>query len=408
MKICMLIRILPTHAKGGMQDHALMLAKGLKKNGHDVTIITTRHPRGIECEDIDGVQVLYLKNTIPGRYSRSWWAESVKATQRLLEAHDFDIIHGQSAGARSLLTKKINRKYNVPIILSFHGITYDNIKTTIRTYFSPPNRYLLKVMAKILYYLYVYSFIDLNYVRRADAIIATSNEQMNRIRSYFVDEKRVFKVFNGIDTDQFFPNVCYRNLIKKQYNIDNGDRLILSAARLTSEKGVQYTIQALPALLEKHHNLKLLVVGDGPYMNDLRKLVEKLRLESKVIFTGFVPLEKLPQFFNACDIFVNSTIRENGYDLTILEAMACEKPVVVSKLGSVLTVIKNEENGLLVPPKDINSLAKTVDELLDNPGLMSHIGQNARNSILGDFSLDSMCQRTVQVYKSVTESYKNA
>ena len=128
-------------------------------------------------------------------------------------------------------------------------------------------------------------------------------------------------------------------------------------------------------------------MGKGDYMANLNNLVQKLSIGNNVIFIGNVPFESLPDYFNACDLFVNPTIRQNGYDLTILEAMACEKPVVVSNIGSVPTAIEDGVDGLLVPTGDIKKLAEAVIKVLKDQELAKRLGKAARKKLEEKFSL---------------------
>ena len=398
MKICIFIRSMPAHGKGGIEDHALMLARGIAEKGHGITIITTKHPKKT-YEKIAGIKIYYLKKTLPGKYSAEWWTESIKKFEELYKKEKFDIVHSQSSGAYYFLKKKLNKKYNIPVVVSLHGTTLDEIKTQINTNLSWNPFSSIKAILLCFRYLYNYPLLILNFIRRANAIIATSNEQREIIKKiYFVDEKKIYTIFNAIDTKLFVPKSSKR--IRKRYNIKK-EKMILSVAKLEKEKGVQNIIKALPKILSKI-NAKLMIVGDGSYKKELEKLVNRLGLKNSVIFTGFVPLSELPYFFNECDVFVNSTIRQNGYDLTILEAMACQKPVVVSNIGSVPTAV-SKKDGILVPPGSVDSLVKGVIKILSNPRLASKLSKNARKKILKDFTLEKMVSRTIDVYKSLIE-----
>lgn len=123
MRICTLARSILSHAKGGIEDHILTLSQGVVKKGHDVTIITTQHPQGIEYEVINGVEIYYLKGTIPGRHRRAREKLSLKKLLELHQKEKFDIIHCQG-----WLINGID-KLNLPIVLSFHETSIDEIKT---------------------------------------------------------------------------------------------------------------------------------------------------------------------------------------------------------------------------------------------------------------------------------------
>ena len=139
-----------------------------------------------------------------------------------------------------------------------------------------------------------------------------------------------------------------------------------------------------------------MIVGDGSYAPKLKKQVSTLNLENNVIFTGMLPFESLPDYFNACDVFVNPTIRQNGYDLTILEAMACEKPVVVSNIGSVPTAVVDGIDGILVPPGDVKKLADAVVRVLKDKELTERLGETAQKKVVSKFINQGKRERTAQ------------
>ena len=110
---------------------------------------------------------------------------------------------------------------------------------------------------------------------------------------------------------------------------------------------------------------------------------------------------KLAEAINGCGVFVNSTIRENGYDLTILQAMACGCPVVASDIKSVCEVIDHGADGLLFPRHDIVKLAEAIGMFIASPELMRTCGTQARQKIEQHYGLEVMARKTIEVYNAV-------
>jgi glycosyltransferase involved in cell wall biosynthesis len=406
MNIAMFTRVMPAHCKGGMQDHILMLSEKIAEKGHTVVVITTKHPKGKIYEEVNGVKIHYLPTTITGSYFRGgWWEKSVDKFMELHSLKPFDIVHSQSAGGYYFLKKGLNKKCSLPSIVSMHGTTYDEIKTRLRLMSIKAPVHYIKSIGFILDHIYQYFIYGLPLIRLSDAVISTSNEQAVIIKKiFFINEAKIFKVFNGIDPTPFSPRK--NEIIRQKHNIAPGENLLLSIARLEKDKGIQNIIYAFPEILKIFPDTKLMIVGDGSYAPELRKRVKKLNLENNVIFTGMLSFESLPDYFNACDLFVNPTIRQNGYDLTILEAMACEKPVVVSNIGSVPTVIEDGVDGLLVPTGDIKKLAEAVRKVLTDKELAQRLGKAARKKIVEKFSVESMVEGTIKVYEEVIRRNK--
>jgi glycosyltransferase involved in cell wall biosynthesis len=117
-----------------------------------------------------------------------------------------------------------------------------------------------------------------------------------------------------------------------------------------------------------------------------------------VRFAGAVPLEELPRWYAIADLFLNPTVRINGYDLTILQAMACARPVVVSNIGSVPTAVRDGVDGVLVPPGDPAALAAAVIALHRDPARAAALGAAARRAVEERFSLERMVDGTLAVY----------
>ncbi len=399
----MMSRAVQAHGKGGMEDHIKMLTDGLSAKGNDVTIITTRHPEGKEYEKQGRVETYYLKNSTPGKYSKTWWTETLKKFEELNGSKKFDAFHSQSAAGFYFLKDRLNDRYGVPAVVSLHGTSLDEIKTQKNILLSTPRnlkdvRDAARAPLSILKYVHAYYMIDPKYLRNADAVIATSNEQNKLIqKAYSIDDKRVFTVFNGIDTRMFVPR---DSGIRRKYDISEDEKVLLCVARLKKEKGIHNVIRVMRRLLKKQA-VRLIVVGDGEYRKTLETLARKEGLQGKVTFTGFVRLDELPGYFNACDIFINATIRQDGYDLTILEAMACGKPAIASNIGSMPTAIAHGEDGILIPRGDTDALEKRILELFSDPALCARLGGNARKKVEKQFSVDSMTEGTIRVYETV-------
>jgi glycosyltransferase involved in cell wall biosynthesis len=331
----------------------------------------------------------------PGKYSRGWWQGSVGKFKELESKEKYDVIHSQSAGAYYLLRKKLNKEYKLPVVVSLHGTSVDEIKTKLRLGFN------LRAKLGLVRDIYHYLFWDIFFLSACDAVVATSDQQVKVIEKYYpVRNDKIHLVYNGIDTRLFTPRLKNVELLKK-LGINSDEKIILSIARMKKEKGVQNIISIFPRVLEKFPKTHLLAVGEGEYKCSLIDLAHTLGIQDKVHFLGRIEYGRLAEYLNMADIFVNSTIRENGYDLTIPQAMACAKPVVSSDIKSVMTVIENGKNGFLYPRNDLTLLSNILFKLLDDAGLAKSIGLEARSSVLTRFSLEAMAEGTINVYKEV-------
>ncbi len=395
----MIARALPAHKKGGVPDHTWMLARGLAARGSGVHILTTRLEGGPSVSVTDGVTAHYLPRTRPDSYDGGWWRESARNAVSLHSAERFDLIHCQSSSGYSIVNDGVSRRLRIPALVSQHGTYYDELVTRWKNGFSTDPAVSAKNVAAIGSILHVLFRRDKPYLRLADGVVATSEEQYSLIsRVYGVPAARLFKVYNGMDLTMFTPGGG-DPAVRTRHGIPPGAPLLLCVARLIRDKGIQNIIRALPGVLKRYPDGRLLVVGDGPYRAPLGRLAERLGIGSSVLFAGERDLSELPDYFRACDVFVNPTNQQNGYDLTMVEAMACEKPVVSSNIGSTPTLIADGADGLLFPTGDIRALGKLLTGLLGDAPRRGILGSRARAKVTGRFGLDRMVTDTLGVYE---------
>jgi glycosyltransferase involved in cell wall biosynthesis len=145
----------------------------------------------------------------------------------------------------------------------------------------------------------------------------------------------------------------------------------------------------------------LFIVGTGPYLHDLKEMAIKLNILGKVIFTGGVSDENLLKYYNLADIFAFPTLRMEGLPLVLPEAMACEKPVIASRIGGITTVIDNNKDGILIETGNLKELKGKVLEVLGNEELARKLGKNARKKVVERFGLDRMIKDTIKIYEEV-------
>ncbi len=411
MNVCMFSRIMPAHSPGGMQDHVQTLGAGLTKRGHAVTVITSALPDRKEFEVVDGVQVFYLKGTPPGQNTNAYWFGAALKFEELHAQKQFDILHSQSVGAYGVYKRKLNRKYRLPLVTTFHGTHLDVFTTSWHTDFSLTNPIgTARFFALTLNLLYRYAYRDLWFTRGSDIVIATSDADVGKYKTlYRLPDAQIRKVYNGTDTDLFAPRISNPQSLRAALKISADEKIILALARLEKDKGVQNAIAALPRVL-KEIPACLIVVGDGEYRAALEALAREKGVAERVRFVGAQPLAVCASYFNLCDVFVDPTLRTDGYDLTIAEAMACAKPVIVSDVGANSTLIDAaaRRDGILIPRGDNDALTREILHVLGDAALANSMGQLAREKIAARFSIGAMVEGMERVYAEMLARFKSA
>ncbi len=230
--------------------------------------------------------------------------------------------------------------------------------------------------------------------RVSDHLIAISQSiRDDTIKLLRVPEGKVTCIYNGIDPVTYQIKFDSGEL-RREWGIPNGIPLIGTVARLIPQKGIQYLIQAATLLKKKFSDFRVLVVGDGPFRQELEELTVSTGMKGKIIFTGF--RSDIPRILAAIDLFVLPTLEE-GMSVAILEAMCSSKPVIASRSGGVPEVV-NEETGILVEPGDSGELATAIGTLLSDAKARERMGNAGRQRIEECFTLQKMVESYHQLY----------
>ncbi|MCU0722894.1 MAG: glycosyltransferase family 4 protein [Planctomycetes bacterium] len=319
-------------------SHALYLARHLGDMGHEVLVATPGGPlleefshRRVEC----AVEPRLGSPLLPGR--------GAGALLRLLAERPFrpDLIHVQSpdmvrAGAA------FASRAGIPFFLSLYA--------------PPRRRQRLPLPWKFL-----------------RGLVAGSQEiRENLVNHHRIPRDLLRVITTGVDADYFRPVGRPRDPRKVTIPV------VGMVGRLAPFKGADVFLRAARIVADQGLDVQFLVAGDGPEAGGLRRLAQDLRLESWVTFTAQV--HDYRSLLGAIDIFVRPAMRE-GLALSLLEAMACGKPVVAAGVGNVFGLVRDGENGLLVPRSDVPALALAVSKLVSDPAHAMEIGRRARKVV---------------------------
>jgi len=401
MKICLVSVVTYWHGmKGGMEVHGRLLARALAARGHEVTVITSRHPSGRERDHREGVELHYLQGTEFASQKGKWASECDRRFRELHQKHLFDVLCCQHMVVPPALLD-FARQQGVPVVVITEGLAGWVLLSELRQAFSH-NKGYGQLWRQALSFLFYYLFWELPVARACDAVIAVSDEVARSVPRWCgVSSGKVFTVYNGVDVQAFAPDRDAREAIRKQYGLAPDDRLILFLSHVTRQKGLHVLLKCLPRVRARHEHVKLLVAGEGDYLADVKYLVDTMKLQASVIFAGHVPHEMAPAYINASDFFILPTLRQEGMPFALLEAMACQKPIIASRIGGIPSVVEDSANGLLVSPGDPASLTNAVLRVLGDRALAEQIARQARATILRGYSLDSMVEGTLKVFETV-------
>jgi glycosyltransferase involved in cell wall biosynthesis len=354
---------------GGAERQLVDLAKELKERGHRVRIALF-YRRGSLLDDAGcaGIEVLDLGKR--GRWDTlGFLARTVAAVRRTRPDIIFSILGGPNIVAA--VAKPLAGSAGV-------------VWTVLNSDYDPSVDHWL---ARIGYR------IEAALARSPDAIIANSAAGRAFALSRGFPRARVAVVPNGIDTNRFRPDRTLRAEQRRKLGLADDEIAVGVLARLNSTKGYPAFLRAAAEVARTEHRARFLCVGSGPELDALRDLAAELGIVDRVIFTGELDAAAA---LNAFDIACSPSLTE-GFSNAIAEAMSCGLPCIVTDVGDSAAIVG--DGGTVVPPGSPEALAAAIQAQIAN--LDKHDPASSRRRIVGNFSVGTMVERTLEVFRSV-------
>ncbi len=236
-------------------------------------------------------------------------------------------------------------------------------------------------------------YVDKIFKNAIDVWIAVSQSNKEILEKRY--NKFVRVIPNGVDIEEFKPDEKKALKIRKKFNLEN-KKVILSVGRVVGWKGYQNVIKALCE--EKLKDFVYVIVGDGEYLEELKRLVKFLNLQERVIFLGKKAHYELSGYYLLGDVFIQPSIGYEAFGIVLIEAMACGLPVVGSSSGGIKELIKNGENGYLIDnPLDIEEISKKIFLAFEN---RENLGKRGREFVEKNYSWKKIAERFLKEIRS--------
>jgi mannosyltransferase len=242
-----------------------------------------------------------------------------------------------------------------------------------------------------------HSWITRWLINRMDAIIATSD-----ISASFL-KRDATVIPHGVDTDRYAPPLN-RAAAFAQTGLP-GRYAIGCFGRVRAQKGTDVFVDAMCRLLPRFPDFSAVVVGgitpeQTAFANALRKRIETAGLQSHIVITGELPIEEVQRWYQRLTIYA-FTSRNEGFGLTLIEAMSVSAALVASRAGAAELVVEDGVTGALTPPGDVDALVAALEPLMRDPALATEMGARGRARVLAKFSLDAEASRIAEVYRAL-------
>ena len=214
-----------------------------------------------------------------------------------------------------------------------------------------------------------------------------------------------FLIANGVTREEkiqvIYNGITATKLEADTFNRADEDFRIVTIGTLNHNKGIQYLIKALPKVVKEFPNIKLDIVGDGPYKKELVAEIKRSKLEKVVKFDGFV--EDIREHLTKFDVYIQPSLSES-FGLAIVEAMSVGLPVIATNTGGIPEVVVEGKTGLLVEPANPEALSEAILKILRDPEKSKIMGETGRKLAADKFDIEKMVKKLERLYEETIQS----
>ena len=358
---------------GGAGKCLITLLKNFDYNKFNVKVILPVNSLlKPEVEEL-GIKVIEVE----GIAEKSLDVGAIKKLKEIFKREKPDLVHTHA----SMSARVAARQAGCKVVYTRHSVF-------------PPSKSISRGIGKI-----INGAIN-NYL--SDGIIAVAKAAKDNLTDTGISERKIRVILNGVDG---LKDVCEEEKakIKNRFGVTD-EKVVSIVARLEDIKGHEYFIEAADEILQKGENVKFFIAGTGSYEKVLKEKVISLNRENDIIFTGFI--NDVDKLMSITDVQVNASYGTEATSLALLEGMSIGIPAVVSDFGGNPGVIRDGENGFIVPKQNSHALAKKLFVLLTDDNLYKNMSDRSRAIFNEIFTAEAMTRNTEKMYEDVLNNIR--
>ena len=379
---------------GGVETHLTILLPQLVKLGHKVSLLTGSVEGLSGRFKYEGAEVYRTPimdlNWLYKRGLSGLEEEITEVFSSFLKDSHPDIVHVHNMHYFSPIHVKtlesLSKKRGVPFVLTAHNV-WDDIL-----------------------------FLELTHKINWSQIIAVSHFIKKEIIGIGIDDKKITVVHHGVDQDRFIPGVDTKTILAKYPQL-KGKKVIFHPARIGLAKGCDFSIKAMNIVRQKDPNVMLVLAGSkniidwaGSQQKDIAYLVDLIKhfgMEDNVLIDMYT-LDEVKELYEVSEICLYPSSAPEPFGLTMLEAMAMAKPMIVTNMGGMPEIIKHGINGFVVPVRDFEAMAAKVCQLLEDVKLRERFGYTGRQMVESQYTKEKVTEETLKVYRKVLSNRESS
>lgn len=366
------------------------LYRRLVEKGHEITVVSCRFSGEPSVEVLDGVRILRVFSFLMPRvrypiYPFPSFVDFTRKIKSITKDDDYDVIHAYNyTHLTSLplpLLKKILKR---PLVISISFGSMKNPWSYVGGWVDKAAGVYFSIIGHVI-------------LESCNRVVVPNSAMLREALDTGIPNYKVQLIPNGVNLDVFNPEIDGKR-VRKELGIKDTEKLVLFTGAIHPLKGISHLIRAARNLLKENRNLKFLIVGDGSYINEYKRMSSSMKTNLR--FTGF--RSDIPELLNASDIFVLPSLSE-ALPSSVMEASACAKPVVASRVGGIPDIVLDKKTGILIEPASENELRDALNKLLQNEGLRERMGREGRRYMETRFNWKDIVLRYERLYDEVTK-----
>jgi len=370
---------------GGVETHLTILLPTFVSKGHKASLLTCSFEGYPGEDDYHGVKITRAPimdlNWLYKRGLDGIQVEVEEVFNKFVDKNKPDILHAHNMNyfsvAHARVLEEISVKKGIPLFLTAHN-AWDDVQ-----------------------------FLELTTTIKWSHIIAVSHFIAKELIGVGCHHNRVTTVHHGVDEKMFNPKINTKKILKKYPQL-KGKRSIFHPARMGLAKGCDVSIKALRTVIKKYPDCMLILAGTKNIIDwgetqqkDIAfmvQLIDKFGLRDNVLVDSYA-LTDMPALYNVSQVCVYPSSSFEPFGLTMLEAMACSRPMIVTKMGGMPEIISDAINGFVIPVKDSQELASRIIQLMADQELREQLGTTGRSMVEKSYTKKIVAQATLDLYK---------
>jgi 1,2-diacylglycerol 3-alpha-glucosyltransferase len=403
LNVCLVARHFPVSGRATGFSFLRLIARGLAKRGHTVTVLSAENPMGRTEIEQDGVRIHFLMETRSARTRRDPFPDLVR--NKFMELHarqPFHLLHSVDNSAIRISRDKhgfdVAIAYDVAAtrmsqLFALLGMSQETLGSIISTSLAVGYKYLS-----------TYYGGDRQLLKTADGIfVASPRERLALERYYLYPDARIHQVPYGIEIGDLAQRERSDEL-RRGLGIPETAKVAVTVSDMTEIGEIRNLLAAFEQVVIKKPNSRLIIVGNGPRLKDIEYAMLNLALGSKVILTGAIKDTDVPDYIALSDVFVNLSSRTTGFEPSLLEAMAQKKVIIGSEVSPMATIVEHTSEGFLIRPADISELTSLLLDIFAGHLPVIEIGEAARRKVIDLFDPEKMVIETLKAYYAILKS----